>query len=66
MVGSMKFLHHATPAESVFRLLVDRARAVGEGLARSAGRDLRVRGVRPRLDLDRLGHLIGDDTGCTL
>ena len=64
MVRSVKFLQRATPAESVFRLLVDRTRAVGEGLVRFVGRSLRVGGVQPRLDLDRLGHPVGDNTGC--
>ena len=62
--GSVKLLQRTTLAESVFRLLVDGARAVGEVLTRSAGQGLRVGGARPRLDLDRLGHLVGDDTGC--
>ena len=60
----MKLLQRTTLAESVFHLLVDRARAVGEVPAHSAGRGLRVGGARPRLDLDRLGHPVGDDTGC--
>ena len=40
MVRSVKFLQHVTPEESVFRLLVDRARAVEEVLTRFTGRNL--------------------------
>ena len=61
---SVEFLQRVTLADSVFCLLVDGERTVWEVPADSAGWSLRGEAARPRLDLDRLLHLVKGDSSC--